>query len=369
MRKEGKRKKMGMGRKGNKGKKGKGMGRKGTGSGRKGSGRKKDPPGKEEGRGKCVGRRRKAWGLASPLARPGSVCRPTPAAPTGLGQISQPCRQRPPQNRARSPPGPSSPTTTPGRDISTLPIALHCKSGVKSQVLGSEEESPPAPMHYPNCTPIFKALPPGLSSGGSLHPPGPRVQVGDVPPSTHGCSAPLYPIPVPSYLGDAAVSPPPRDVGAPHAAAVPHSPTFRRRRRRRRTVCAAALLPDKHGQVGSAMAGGQEPGDEWEPGPAPSGSRETAGSAKPRAGFTATTRPPWGKASRGGWETRPLWMKSLFQSQRKTHGVENVRRWHGHRLGTSKTILQHTVQKKPLFLPQNVKLPLYPSCLPGGRCR
>lgn len=75
---------------------------------------------------------------------------------------------------------------------------------------------------------------------------------------------------------------------------------------------AAALPPSKQGQVGGAMAGGQEPGDEWEPGPAPSGSRENASSAKPGAGFTATTRPPWGKASHGGWEMRPLWTKSLF---------------------------------------------------------
>lgn len=127
---------------------------------------------------------------------------------------------------------------------------------------------------------------------------------------------------------------------------------------------AAALLPDKHRQVGGAMAGGQEPGDEWEPSPAPSGSRENASSAKPRAGFTATTRPRCGKASHGGWETRPLWMKSLFQSWRKTHGVQNTCRWHGRWLGTSKTISQHAVQKPLLFLHQNLKPPPTPSRLP-----
>lgn len=137
-----------MGRKGNKGKKGKGVGRKGTGSGRKGSGRKKDPSRREEGRGKRVGCRRKAWGLASPLAQPSSVCRPTPAAPTGLGRISQPCCRRPPRDQARSPPrGPFSPTNPPTGDISTPPIPLHCKSGGERQFGGSEEESHLAPMH------------------------------------------------------------------------------------------------------------------------------------------------------------------------------------------------------------------------------
>lgn len=157
---------------------------------------------------------------------------------------------------------------------------------------GERGEKPPHIHALTKLHPSFQGFTPGLSRGWSLRPPGLQVQVGDVPSTSHGCSAPLQPTRH-SYLGDAAVSPQPRDVGVPHAAAatVPHSPTFQQRRRRRRTKRDAALSPNKRGQVGGAMAGGQEPGEEWEPGPAPSGSRENAGSAKPRAGFTTTTRP------------------------------------------------------------------------------
>lgn len=54
-------------------------------------------------------------------------------------------------------------------------------------------------------------------------------------------------------------------------------------------MCATALPPGKHGQVGGATAGRQEPGDEWEPGPAPSGSRENA--ALPNLGLISPPRP------------------------------------------------------------------------------
>lgn len=127
-------------------------------------------------------------------------------------------------------------------------------------------------------------------------------------------------------------------------------------------MCAAALPPGKHRQVG-ATAGGQEPGDEWEPGPAPSGSRENATPAKPGAGFATTTRFPWGKASRGRWETRPLWMKSLFQSRRKVDGVENAL--------AARILARHQQTaarrtKESLFLPKNFKLSRYPTASPGA---
>lgn len=213
--------------------------------------------------------------------------------------------------------------------------------------MGSKKEK--AALHpFTNHTaPQFPRLFPAVGTLMALW-----VQAGDVPPSTHGCSAPLQPIPVPSYLGDAAVSPPCPGCGGSSQHSVPHSLTFqhgrrrRMKRRRRRTVHAATLPSDKRGQVGGAMPAGQEPGDEWEPSPAPSGSRENAGSAKPGSGFTTTTCPPWGKASHSRWETQPRWMKSLFQGQ-------NTCRQHGRWLGISKTIfVARRATKTAFFSPK-----------------
>lgn len=239
------------------GRKGTGLGRRGQGqAGRDGAGEGKGPTWEDRREREARGRSRRARGLSSPLAQPYGVCCPSPAAPAGLGPISPPAS---PVGQAWSPPSP------PGRDIATL----HCKRGEKL-VFG---ESRPAPMHQSNCTPIFKALPP------------PRFEqvprtllectLGMCHPASMGAQLPSSPSPSRRTWG--CRSCPPQNTGAP-CATVPNSPTSQRRRR---TVHVTALLPGKHRQVVGAMAGGQEPGDEWEPSPAPSGSRENAGFAKP----------------------------------------------------------------------------------------
>lgn len=186
-----------------------------------------------------------------------------------------------------------------------------------------------------------------------MHPPGPQVQVRDVPASTHGCSAPLQLIPIPSYLGDAAVPPLPGTWGSSRRRTA--RPSAEEEEEKNRVCC--CLPPGKHGQVGGATAGGQEPGDEWEPGPAPSGSRENAAPAKARAGFAATTRFPWGKASRGRWETGPLWIKSLSQCWRKVDGQQNVL---AARMLARRQLTAARCTKKSLFLRKNFKLARYP---------
>lgn len=129
-------------------------------------------------------------------------------------------------------------------------------------------------------------------------------------------------------------------------------------------MCATALPPGKHGQVDGATAGGQELADEWEPGPAPSGSRENAAPARPGAAFAATTHFPWGKASRSKWEMQPLRIKSLFQSWRKVHGEEKVL---AARIpARHQQTVAHCSTKKSLFLPKNFKLSRYPTASPGA---
>lgn len=124
---------------------------------------------------------------------------------------------------------------------------------------------------------------------------------------------------------------------------------------------ANALPPSKHGQVNGAMASRQESGDEGEPSPAPSGSRENAAPAKPGAYFAAMTHFPWGKAPLGNWEMQPLWIKSPSQSWRKVHGEENVL--------AAQILAQHQqiaarCTKKSLFVPKNFKLSRYPTAPP-----
>lgn len=247
-----------------------------------------------------MGRWRKAWGLASPRLSlgPAAFAVPPQPPPRGWAGFRSPTASVPHGTGLGPLPAPPPP---PGTFPPCRSLCL-ANQGGKAGFWGARRKAALHPCTIQTAPQFSRLCPPSLSQWGvpcTLL--APRCKLGMCHPSPMGARLPSSPSPSRRTWG--MLQSPPWDVGTPHAAAaVPHSPTFRQRRRRR-TVCAAALPPGKCGQVDGAMAGGQEPGDEWEPGPAPSGSRQNAGAAKPGAGSTATTRPPWGKASHGGWET------------------------------------------------------------------
>lgn len=318
-------------RKGEKGKNGKGAG----------AGQEGDSHGKEE---EAHGQHGKGLG---PLL---SSCPAQMHFPPQSRPISQPRHQNSPQDRALSPPGHCSPHSPLwGHFHPANRFALQI-TGVKTDFEERGEKVFPQPRTDQTAPHFFKAP----NRRGA---PAPSWVPRDVPASTHRCSAALQLIPTPSYLGDAAVPPPPRDVGLLTAR-----PSARQEEEEEEENRVCRRPPVRQARAGRRRQGRRAgAGDEWEPGPAPAASGENAAPAKPQAAFAAADFLR-GKAPCGRWEPRPLWVKSLLQSRRKASGVGNA----SAAAAAAAAANRSTLDKKIPFFPQkNFKLSRSPTASPA----